>query len=135
MTIMDQSTVTICAKILYRNLHQIKVGMPATVTFPALSDECPGNCLHRLSNRLIHKQILWRSVDVKVVITQQTLLFGMSASVRIPVRSNALRYHAWRCLTLITIRLVFYRARQYGPPAVVYASRPPTLYRPGSHSW
>jgi RND family efflux transporter MFP subunit len=88
MTIMDQSTVTIRAKIPLSNLHQIKVGMPATVTPSALSDV---NVQGTVSSIIQQADPQTDTVEVWVDVknTQQTLLSGMSAFVRIPGQVNA----------------------------------------------
>jgi RND family efflux transporter MFP subunit len=88
LTIMDQSTVTIRAKIPLSNLHQIKVGMPATVTPSALSDV---NVQGTVSSIIQQADPQTDTVEVWVDVknAQQTLLPGMSAFVRIPGQMNA----------------------------------------------
>jgi RND family efflux transporter MFP subunit len=88
LTIMDQSTVTIRAKIPLSNIRQVKVGMAATVTPSALSDV---NVQGTVSSIIQQADPQTDTVEVWVDVknTQQTLLPGMSAFVRIAGQVNA----------------------------------------------
>lgn len=88
LTIMDQSTVTIRAKIPLSNLRQVSVGMPALVTPSALPDL---NITGKVTSIIpqADPQTDTFEVWVEITNTQQTLLPGMSAFVRIQGQGNA----------------------------------------------
>jgi RND family efflux transporter MFP subunit len=88
MTIMDQSTITIRAKIPLSNLRQVKIGMPALVTPSALSDlsmEGQVSSIIQQADPQTDTVEIW--VDVQNA--QQNLLPGMSAFVRIQGQVSA----------------------------------------------
>ncbi len=88
VTIMDQSTITIRAKIPLSNLSQVKIGMPAVVTPSALSNV---NIQGTVSSIIQKADPLTDTVEVWVEVknSQQSLLPGMSAFVRIQGQVNA----------------------------------------------
>jgi RND family efflux transporter MFP subunit len=88
LTIMDQSTVTIRAKIPLSNLRQVKVGMPALVTPSALPDVSLSGVVSSIIQQA-DPQTDTVEVWVEVKNTQQTLLPGMSAFVQIQGQINA----------------------------------------------
>jgi RND family efflux transporter MFP subunit len=88
MTIMDQSTVTIRAKIPLSNLRQVKIGMPALVSPSALPDL---NLQGKVSSIIQQADPQTDTVEtwVDVPNLQQQLLPGMSAFVRIQGQVSA----------------------------------------------
>ena len=88
LTIMDQSSVTIRAKIPLSNLGQIHLGMPATITPSALPDlNIPGKVISVIPQA--DPQTDTFEVWVEVTNPQQKLLPGMSAFARIQGQVNA----------------------------------------------
>ena len=82
LTIMDQSTVTIRAKIPLSNLQQVGVGMAAQVTPSALPDLTIAGTVTSIIPQA-DPQTDTFEVWVEVLNPRQTLLPGMSAFVRI----------------------------------------------------
>jgi RND family efflux transporter MFP subunit len=88
LTVMDQSTITIRAKIPLSNLRQVKIGMQANVTPSALPDV---NLRGTVSSIIQQADPQTDTVEVWVQVenSQQILLPGMSAFVRIQGQVNA----------------------------------------------
>jgi RND family efflux transporter MFP subunit len=88
LTLMDQSTVTVRAKIPLQNLQQVKLGEAVQVTPSALPNlNLTGSVVSIIPQA--DPQTDTFEVWVNIVNTQQTLLPGMSAFVRIQSPQNA----------------------------------------------
>ncbi len=88
LTIMDQSVVTVRAKIPLSNLAQVHLGMPAQVAPSALPNlNLPGKVVSVIPQADAQTDTF--GVWVEVANPQQQLLSGMSAFVRVQGQVNA----------------------------------------------
>lgn len=88
LTVIDQSSVIMRAKIPLENLNQVQLGMKALVTPSALPDHTFNGAVSAITPQA-DAQTDTFEVDIQVVNTQQMLLGGMSAFVRIQGQVNA----------------------------------------------
>jgi RND family efflux transporter MFP subunit len=88
VTVMDQSSVTVRAKIPLTSLGQVKLGSPAQITPSALPNV---NLTGRVSSIIPQADPQTDTFGVWVTINnaQQTILPGMSAFVRLQAQQNA----------------------------------------------
>ncbi len=88
LTIIDQSSVILRAKIPLENLSQVQLGMKALVTPSALPSQTFSGTVTAITPQADAQTDTFQ-VDVQVVNKQQMLLTGMSAFVRIQGQVNA----------------------------------------------
>ena len=88
LTVVDQSSVIMRAKIPLENLNQVQMGMNALVTPSALPNQTFTGTVTSITPQADAQTDTFQ-VDIQVVNTQQMLLTGMSAFVRIQGQVNA----------------------------------------------
>ncbi len=88
LTVVDQSSVIMRAKIPLENLSQIQTGMNALVTPSALPNQTFNGTVTSITPQADPQTDTFQ-VDIQVVNAQQMLLTGMSAFVRIQGQVNA----------------------------------------------
>jgi RND family efflux transporter MFP subunit len=88
LTVIDQSSVIMRAKIPLENLSQVQLGMKALVMPSALPDQTFNGTVTSITPQADAQTDTFQ-VDIQVINTQQMLLAGMSAFVRIQGRVNA----------------------------------------------
>jgi RND family efflux transporter MFP subunit len=88
LTVVDQSSVIMRAKIPLENLNQVQVGMNALVTPSALPNQTFNGTVSSITPQADAQTDTFQ-VDIQVANTQQMLLTGMSAFVRIQGQVNA----------------------------------------------
>lgn len=88
LTVIDQSSVILRAKIPLENLSQVQLGMKALVTPSALPNQTFSGTVTAITPQADAQTDTFQ-VDIQVINTQQMLLAGMSAFVRIQGQVNA----------------------------------------------
>lgn len=88
LTVIDQSSVIMRAKIPLENLSQVQLGMNALVTPSALPNQTFNGTVTAITPQADAQTDTFQ-VDIQVNNTQQMLLTGMSAFVRIQGQVNA----------------------------------------------
>ena len=88
LTVIDQSSVILRAKIPLENLSQVQLGMKALVTPSALPNQTFSGTVTSIAPQADAQTDTFQ-VDIQVINTQQMLLAGMSAFVRIQGQVNA----------------------------------------------
>ena len=88
LTIIDQSSVILRAKIPLENLSQVQLGMKALVTPSALPNQTFSGTVTAITPQADAQTDTFQ-VDIQIANVQQMLLTGMSAFVRIQGKVNA----------------------------------------------